>query len=688
MQKEINNNPLLNNWILPPFDKIKSEDFLPAIQFAVSRAKQEIDAIVANPEEPTFENTIVALDKNGMLYSDICNIFYNLLEAESNEELQEIAEKLIPIEVEFSNYIFLNDALFQKIKHVYQKRDSLNLAEDALTLLTDNYKSFCRNGANLNANDRKRYEKLVEELSKKSLQFKNNLLSATTAFEMYFPENEKDQLKGLPENELALAHAKALEKSHDNGWSFDLSMPSYSAFIKYVENRDLRKKIYFAYNSRAFGGNFDNSQTIFDILHLRKELAQLLGYQTYSDYVLEERMVKSSKEVFDFLHQLINIFKPVSQEEVKMLTEFAHENHFEGELQAWDWSFYANKYQLAHFQYDEQEVKPYFQLENVQKGIFSLAEQLYGIHIKENSKIPVYQNDVKAYEIFENEEKIGTLYMDFFPRNSKRNGAWMTSFKDQGFDADGNKILPIVSLVFNFTPATADMPSLLTFNEVSTFLHEFGHGLHGLLSKVRYNSLSGTSVVRDFVELPSQIMEHWATETEFLQTFAFHYQNHEPIKADLIEKIKLHDNFLSGYYNMRQFTFGLLDMQMHSQKTDWEGNLEAIEEKITQITQVLPHVKGTCISTAFSHLFGGGYASGYYGYKWAEMLADDAFAEFSDKGIFSKETAKRFRENILSQGGNVDAMELYIRFKGKKPTIDALLKRYLGEKYYLCNFVK
>lgn len=680
LQKNVMNeyNPLLANWEYPPFDKIKTEHYLPAIEILAKQAKQEIDAIVANPQLPSFYNTIVAIDRIGEQYNKVISLFFNVLEMNADEELQRIAEQIIPITVDFSNYYSLNVPLFQKVKTIFEQKEQLSLSEEEAILLTKIYKGFLRSGANLSEEGKVKYEILTQQLSEKKLQYKNNVLAATTAFEMYFNENQIDELQGLPETDLQLASERAKKKKYEKGWLFDLSMPSYTAFMKYASNRNHRKTLYQAYNQRCLGGEYNNADLVAQIINLRLELANLLGYATYADYVLDMRMAKTPNAVFDFLNQLIAIFKPISETELAELKQFAKQYGLEDDLQAWDLSYYANLYQISTYNIDEQEFKPYFELEKVQTGIFNWVKMLYGLTFKENTKIPIYRKDVKVYDVYdETNRKISTLYMDFFPRSNKRNGAWMNTFCDQS-NIDNCEVLPQVILVFNFTPPTSQTPSLLTFKEVTTFLHEFGHALHGMLSKVHFSTLSGTSVVRDFVELPSQIMENWALNKTFLRSFATHYQTNELIPTRLIDKVRIADNYLSGYYSMRQFNFALLDMQLHTLTSPMQENIEIFEINATQKTQMFPHLPNTCITTSFTHIFGG-YAAGYYGYKWAEMFADDAFTVFESEGYPYKQTATKFKECILTKGESAQAIDLYLRFKGQKPTIEPMLKKRLNK---------
>ncbi len=678
MQEKNNNisdNILLQQWSLPPFEKIKDEYYFPAFEQIIAKTKANIQAIIDNPNPPDFSNTIVAIDRADWQLEDLENLFFNILEANSNETLQNAAEQIVPILVDYENWLAHNDKLFKKIKAVYDERHQYAYAEDEQTLLTKIYDDFVRNGALLSPKEKKTFSSINQQLSTLSLQYKNNLLKATANYHLYFSATEKKSLDGIPSTNLQTAAEKAKEKGYTDGWVFDLSMPSYNAFMKYASNRQKREELYLAYNSRALNGQYSNQQTVVKIVNARLQLARLLGYNTYADYILCKRMAKDRKTVNDFLQQLLSAFAPLAQQELQEMQQYAKDkDHID--LQPWDWAYYANCRQKEIYNYDEQVVKPFFALEKVQKGIFILANRLYGLSFKEKKDISVYHKDVKTFEVLDHDNSLlAILYMDFFPRESKQNGAWMTEFRPQRKDNQNRRIIPLISLVFNFSPATEQTPALLTFNEVCTFLHEFGHALHGMLSDVRFSTLSGTSVERDFVEMPSQIMENWAEEKDFLKLFAYHYQTGALIDNEIIQKIKSLNNYLIGYATLRQLNFGCLDMAFHSIEHEISTDIIDFERQATQATQLLPFVNGTAICTSFSHIFGGGYAAGYYGYKWAEVLEADAFEEFTKTNIFSTTTATRLRNTILSQGGNVEAMTRYIRFKGKKPEISALLKR-------------
>ena len=669
------NNPLLSESPLPygapQFDKIENRHYLPAFEQAFKEGKQEIDAIVNNPDAPTFENTIEALEFAGGRVSKVGSIFYNLLEADATDELQEIAEKVSPMYTEYSMYIDLNEGLFKRIKAVYEQRESLKLDSDQKKLLEDTYKSFERSGANLSPEDKKTYSEISEKLSLLSLQFQKNQLASTNNFQMVLTD-EKD-LSGLPGYIKDMAAQAARDKGVE-GWLFDLSAPSYGGFIKFSDRRDLREKIYRAYNRRAFGDDWDNTETIRQIVDLRYKKAALLGYKDFADYQTELRMVKNGDAVWEFIEKLREPALPKAKEEVAQLNKFARSIGFDGDqIRPWDFSYYAEKQRVAKYNLTDEELKPYFRLEDCIDAIFSLAHTLYGINFKP-ADVPVYHPDVKVYEVTDADGSfLALFYADFFPRATKRSGAWMTAFRELK-EQNGVVERPFISLVTNFTKPTADTPSLITHDEFTTMLHEFGHSLHGIMAQGRYPSMTGTSVDHDFVELPSQIMENWAYEKEYLNTFAKHYQTGAPLPDSLIAKIKASKNYLSAYYHMRQLQFGILDMNYHTQTKPIEGEIIKFEKNALLSTDVLPTVPECIISTSFSHIFSGGYAAGYYSYKWAEVLAADGFSLFEEKGIFDKETAGKFR-HLLEQGGSVDAAQLYRDFRGHDPQPEALLRQ-------------
>lgn len=676
-QEKADKNPLLSKfdtpYQTPPFDKIKHEHYMPALDSAISLARHEIDAIVNNTEEPTFENTIEALDHSGKLLADVSNILFNLNEAETDSVLQQIVIEASPKLTDFSNDINLNPELFKRVKAVWEKRDSLKLTPEQMMLVDKTYKGFVRNGANLSETDKEKYRAISRELSELTVKFNQNVLAETNSYKLHIT-NEAD-LAGLPQSLIDAAAYTAKQKGLE-GWVITLDYPMYGPFMKYADNRELRKQLYMAYGNRCFKGNeYDNQKIAQRIANLRLELANLLGYPNFATFVLENRMAETPERVNQFLDQLVAASLPAAREEVKEVEEFARQQGFKGKLERWDWSYYSEKLKNAKYSYNEEELKPYFQLEKVIDGVFLLANKLYGLTFLPNGKIPVYHPDVKAYEVYDGSGRfMSVLYLDFFPREGKSGGAWMTSFRSQ-YRENGKDIRPIVSIVTNFTKPTDKQPSLLTFYEFSTFLHEFGHALHGMLTDCNYSSLSGTSVYRDFVELPSQIMENFAVEKEYLDLFAVHYQTGEKIPQELVQKIIDSRNFQAGYFSLRQLGFGILDMAWHTITKPVTEDVDSFEKKVLNPLDVLPPVKGTNMSVTFGHIFEGGYAAGYYGYKWAEVLDADAFELFKEKGIFNREVAQSFRENILSRGGSEHPMTLYKRFRGQEPTIDALLKR-------------
>lgn len=670
-------NPLLTESPLPygapQFDKIENKHYLPAFEQGIKEAKTEIDAIVANQDEPTFENTIVALEESGRTLNNVASIFYNILEADTNDELQKIAETISPMMTEFSMYVSLNEPLFQKVKAVYEKRAELNLEPDQAKLLEDSFKSFAKNGANLSPEDKEKYSKIEEELSLVQLTFGNNVLAATNAYTLNI--TDEAQLEGLPDFVREQGKAAAAEKGVE-GWVYDLSYPSYSAFMQYSTNRELRKQLYMAYNSKAVGGEFDNLENARKIVDLRIQSANILGYKTYADYALEDRMAKNTETVNNFLAELLEPSIPAAKAEVEAIYEYAKENGFDdSELRPWDFSYWSEKYKDAKYSINDELLKPYFQLENCIPAVFDLANKLYGLNFIERSDIPGYNKEVKVYDVTdETGRHMALFYADFFPRASKRGGAWMTEFRGQSI-VDGTEYRPFISIVTNFTKPTATEPSLLTHYELTTFLHEFGHAIHGMLAEGRYGSQTGTSVARDFVELPSQIMENWGYEPEYLNTFAKHYQTGETIPAELIDKIVESKNYLAAYSQVRQLQFGILDMAWHTLTALPEQGTIEFEKAALENSCVIYSVPECCISTAFNHIFTGGYSAGYYSYKWAEVLEADAFSLFKEKGIFNREVSGSFRENILSKGSTQDEAELYRNFRGHDPQPQALLEK-------------
>ena len=657
----------------PQFDKIKNEHYLPAFEAGIAEAKADIDAIVANQDEPTFENTIEAMEFAGQTLSKVASVFYALMEANTNDEMQEIAEKVSPMLTEYSMYVSLNNDLFQRVKAVYEKRNELGLDKDQMTLLEDNYKGFVRGGANLSDEDKALYSKWSEELSLSTLQFSKNVLAATNAYTLNV--TDEAELDGLPEYVKTMGAETAAEKGLE-GWAFTLDYPSFGPFMKYSKNRELRKQMWTAYNTRAIGGEFDNTEIVKKIVDLRIKIANILGYETYADYALETRMAKDKKTVDEFIMQLLEPTLPYAKKDVADVLAYAKKNGFEeNKLMPWDFSFWSERYQEAEYSLNAEELKPYFQLEDCIDAVFGLATRLYGITFEELKNVPVYHEDVKVYDVKDVDgSHLALFYTDYFPRASKRGGAWMTDFRGQSIK-DGVEYRPFVTIVCNFTKPTADAPSLITHDELTTFLHEFGHALHGILAKGRYPSLTGTGVSRDFVELPSQIMENWAFEPEYLNSFAKHYQTGEPIPAELIEKIVAAKNYLAGYSQVRQLHFGYLDMAWHSLKEVPAVGTVEFEQKALAPYSVLPAVEGAAFSSSFSHIFAGGYSAGYYSYKWAEVLEADAFSLFKEKGIFNTEVSESFRKNILEKGGAEDEAEIYRNFRGHDPQPEALMKK-------------
>ncbi|MCR4030830.1 MULTISPECIES: M3 family metallopeptidase [Flavobacterium] len=656
-----------------PFSKIKIEDYVPAFQEGIALAKAEIDAITNNPDAPTFENTIVAMDFSGDVLDRLSSVFFNLNSAETNDEMQKIAQEVSPWLSEFGNDIRLNAELFARVKAVYDQKESLNLNPEQTTLLDKKYKSFSRNGANLPEDKKNQLREIDKELSKLSLQFGENVLAETNNFELHLTD-EKD-LSGLPEGTIEAARLLAKNQEKE-GWIFTLDHPSYVPFLTYADNRELRKKMAIAFGAKGFQNNeFDNQENVLKIAKLRHERANLLGYKTHAHFVLEERMAESPEKVFSFLNDLLAKAKPAAQKEFAELTAFAKELDGIEQLEKWDGAYYSEKLKQQLFNLDDEKLKPYFQLEKVLDGAFTVAKKLYGLTFTEVFDIDKYHEEVTTYEVRDaKNDLVSIFYADFFPRKGKRNGAWMTSFKSQ-YVKEGVNERPHISNVCNFTKPTETKPSLLTFNEVTTLFHEFGHGLHGMLADTVYPSLSGTSVYWDFVELPSQIMENWCYEPEALALFANHYETGEIIPIEYVQKIKESASFQEGLATLRQLSFGLLDMAWHGQDPTNITDLKTFETEQFANTQLYPDVKENAMSTAFSHIFQGGYSSGYYSYKWAEVLDADAFEFFQEKGIFNEEVAKKFKDNVLSKGGTEHPMTLYKRFRGQEPKPEALLKR-------------
>ena len=673
-------NPFFENTHTPhdtvPFDRIAVEHYAPAIRRGIECQNEEIDAIVNNLEPANFHNTILALEKSGQLLHRVEVVFDNLLSAETNDAMQELAKELMPLLSEHANNITLNERLFERVKTAYEQRNDEPLTAEQRKLTEDTYEGFVRSGANLQGADKEKYRELSRQLSLLTLQFSENNLKETNDYQLVL--TDEAQLKGLPQSAIDAAAETAREKQQE-GWVFTLHAPSYVPFLTYAADRDLRKEIYMAYNTKCTHANACNNLDIVkQLVNTRLALAQLLGYKDYATYKLERRMAQNSANVYHLLDQLLEAYKPTAQKEYAEVQALAREEQgADFTLMPWDWGYYSQKLKDRKFNLNDEMLRPYFELENVKKGVFGLATRLYGITFQKNPDIPVYHKDVEAFDVFDKDGSfLAVLYTDFHPREGKRSGAWMTSYKEQWIDEKtGENSRPHVSLVMNFTKPTQDKPALLTFGEVETFLHEFGHSLHGMFANTTYASLSGTNVYWDFVELPSQFMENFAVEKEFLHTFARHYQTGELIPDELVQRIVDSRNFNAAYACLRQVSFGLLDMAWYTRTTPFEGNVMAYEKQAWARAQILPSVEGTCMSTQFSHIFAGGYSAGYYSYKWAEVLDADAFSLFKKQGIFDQKTAFSFRENILSRGGTEHPMTLYKRFRGQEPTIDALLIR-------------
>lgn len=669
-------NPLLvssqNPFGAPAFDKISNEHYKPAFEAAIAEARAKVDSIVNNTEAPTFENTIEALEFSSRKLSNIGAIFFSLNEANTDSVMQNLALEISPILTEYSNDIMLNEKLFGRIKAVFDTKDYLGLDAEQMRLLEETYKGFTRNGANLSAEDKVKYREINTDLSMLGLKYGQNVLAATNKFVLNITDSA--QLKGLPQFVIDMGASEAKAKSL-TGWAFTLQAPSYGPFLQYSENRELKEKMWKASNSKSFNDEFDNQENVMKIAGLRLKMANLLGYPTHADFVLSNNMAKNPATVNGFLQDLLAKSMPYAKKDLQEIQKYANSNGFTGQLMPWDFSYYSEKYKNEKFALNDELLKPYFKLENVEKAVFHLADTLYGLKFKENSSIPVYHKDVKAFEVYDSNGKfVSLLYVDYFPRESKRGGAWMTSFRES-YVYKGEEVRPFVTLTLNFTKPTETDPSLLTFYELTTFLHEFGHALHGMLAEGKYPSLTGTNVARDFVELPSQIMENWATQSEFLSSFAKHYKTGEAIPQELIQKIIKAKNYLSGYTSVRQLSFGIIDMAWHSLGSMTDKSVVEFEHNAMKPTQLLPLVDSTCFSTSFGHIFSGGYSAGYYSYKWAEVLEADAFSLFLEKGIFSREAADAFKNNILSKGNLMDPDILYRNFRGRDPKPEALLEK-------------
>lgn len=670
-------NPLLKKYQTPfesvPFSLIQNHHFEPAFIEAMKVHKAEIDQIISNRRKPNFQNTIVALERAGSLLSQVSSPFYNLLSAETNDELQEIAEKISPLMTEHSNSIRLNERLFQRIKEVYDSRHQLNLnAEDAM-LLQRTYDGFANNGANLSDADKDIYRQLTKELSLATLQFGQNVLRETNQWSMLI--TDPSILTGLPKDVMDMLALNA-KRANKEGWMLNLRSTTYIPVMKNAQNRDLRRELYMAFTSRAMrGGEFDNRANIVKIVNLRLQIANLLGHKSFADQVLVRRMAENKENVYQLLQDLLTAYRPAALREVEAVQQFADSQGAYFKIQPWDWSFYSEKLKDEKYSVSDELLRPYFELENVKRGVFGMATRMWGLQFVKNPKIQVYHPEVDVYQVLDKDGKYkGLLYTDFHPREGKRSGAWMSEFKGQWVER-GRNSRPHVTIVMNFTRPTETKPALLTFDELTTFLHEFGHALHGLMANTTYESLSGTNVYRDFVELPSQLLENWASQKEFLDGFAVHYETGEKIPAELIQKLRNSQNFNTGFACLRQLSFGFLDMAWHTLESPFEGDVIAKEKEAMAPALVLPLVHDTGMSSSFNHIFSGGYAAGYYSYKWAEVLDADAFSVFQQNGIFDTKTAASFNEHILSRGGTEHPMILYKRFRGQEPTIDALLKR-------------
>ena len=672
-----NQNPFLTAYNTPhettPFHLIQTEHFEPAVSAGIEEQNREIEEIIHNPETPTFANTIVALERSGKTLDRITTVFGNLLSAETNDEMQVIAERIMPQLTEHSNNISLNEKLFSRIKSVYESEEKNSLNQEEKMLLHNTYDGFIRSGANLSEKQKERFRELSSELSILTLKFSQNNLKEKNSYELPLTS---EQLEGLPESAMAAYAQTAKEKGKEN-YIVTLDAPSYIPFMKYCKNRELREQLHRAYNTQCTHDNeYNNLEIVKKLVNLRLERAQLLGFETAADYVLSKRMAANSNNVYQLLNQLLEAYTPTALKEVAEVQALAKEQEGEDfQLMPWDWAYYSRILKEKKFNLDEESLRPYFELNRVIEGVFGLATRLYGITFQENKDIPVYHADVKAYEVYDKDNTfLAVLYTDFHPRASKRSGAWMTSYKEQWTDEKGNS-RPHISVTMNFTKPSAEKPALLTFGEVNTFLHEFGHALHGMFANTTYQSMSGTNVYWDFVELPSQIMENFAIEKEFLNTFAKHYQTGEPIPSELIQRLVDASNFNVAYACLRQLSFGFLDMAWYTRTTPFDGDVRTYEKEAWQKAQVLPDIEDACMTVQFSHIMAGGYSAGYYSYKWAEVLDADAFSLFKEKGIFNEETANSFRENVLSKGGTEHPMVLYKNFRSKEPNINALLER-------------
>jgi len=670
-------NPFLTEWNTPfgapPFEKIRVSDYVPAIRKAITAARKEIKRIIDDVNPPDFFNTIEPYERTGSILGRIIPVLFNLNSAETSKELQSVAREVSPLLTRFSNDITLNRKLFRKISAVYHNREAQGLSVEQIRLTEKKYRNFIHGGASLITGKRKRFREISEELATLTLRFEENVLEETNSYE--FHTIDSADLQGLPSNLIETAALEARSRGKE-GWVFTLHFPSYVPFMQYSERRELREKLYRAYSSRGFRGNDnDNRELIIKIVNLRLELAKILGYPNYAALVLEDNMADSQVTVEKFLNELFDASVKAAGRDFSQVSSFASENGHSGPLERWDWSYYAEKLKKKIFSINDEILRPYFRLEKAENAILRLASTLYGIRFIEIDTVPVYHTEVKTFGVYDTDESfLGLFYTDYHPRNGKSGGAWMTSYREQSF-IDGQEVRPLISIVANFTRPGETTPSLLSFNELTTFLHEFGHSLHGLLTRCTYEALSGTSVSRDFVELPSQLMENFAYEKQWLDTWAAHYETGERIPAEMIEKIRASSTFMEGYACLRQLGFALLDMAWHTVTEPVTDQVPDFERRATMKTELFPLVEGSVASTAFNHIFAGGYAAGYYGYKWAEVLDADAFSLFTETGIFNRKTAESFRKNILEKGGTEKPMELYIRFRGREPSLRALLKR-------------
>ncbi len=667
-------NPLLINWETPPFAEIKNEHYLPAFEETIKIAKSDIEKIISNSEDPNFFNTIVALDRSGKQLELVSDIFFNILECNGDEEMHKIAEIVQPMLVEYGNDIFQNEQLFAKVKVVYdnyQKEKTLDREDEIL--LKKTFDSFTSGGANLQTKEKVRYRQLTMKLANCQLDFGQRALKATNAWFIHL-DAESPRIAGIPADNLFLAKQKAEQKGLE-GYVFDLSAPDVNTVLTYADDRALREEVYIHSSKKSFRDDFDNCENICEILKCREEIAKLLGYNNYAEYALRNRMAKKIDQVYELLDQLRDASYNVAKKEIADLVNYAKSLGFKDLFQRWDLAYYMEKMRRDKFSVDQEKLKAYFPLNQVIDGVLNLASELFGIKFIKSTSIQVYHSDVQVFEVYDKDKFMAYLYLDFHPRTTKRSGAWMTEFRNQYINSEGEDVRPLISLVMNFTPPTEKSPSLLTFSEVNTFLHEFGHALNGMLSEVKYSSLSGTHSPRDFVELPSQLNENWLTEPEFLKTFAKHYKTGELIPQEYISQLEEMKKFMAGYACVRQLSFGYLDMMYHTVDANKINDILELERSVFNNLEVLPVVEGACMSTSFGHLFSGGYAAGYYGYKWAEMLEADAFAEFKENGVMDKATAARYRETILSKGGSVDAMQMFVNFRGREPQIKALLER-------------